>query len=112
MKPLIFTHRAFLNKPGFHSNASLSADITESEYGEGFYGTYKISDCSRTIELSIDLDTEDDLNNSIFKMDCLILAAEKFKEALVELKPKIIKAEKETIERDRIRKEKKDADTK
>lgn len=109
MKPIVFTYRTFLNKPGFHSNASLSADITPSEYGEGYYGTFKISDCNRTIELSIDLDTEAELNNTIYKMKCLISAAEKYKKAILKIKPEVIRLEKETAEREKKKKEKRDA---
>lgn len=95
MENIIHSYRTFLNKKGFHSNASISTDITESDYGLGFYGTFKISDCNRTIELSIDLDGKADYDNTIYKMNRIILAAESYKKALVKLRPKVITYEKE-----------------
>lgn len=95
MKNIIHTYRAFLNKQGFHSNASIATDITDSEYGNGYYGTFKISDCNRTVELSIDLDNKADYENTIYKMDRIIMAAENYKKAIIKLRPKIIAYEKE-----------------
>ena len=94
MRKYIHSYRTFLNKKGFHSNASISTDITDSDYGEGFYGTFKLSDCNRTVELSIDLDNIEEYNNTIYKMYRIIKAAEDYKKALVKLRPKIVEYQK------------------
>lgn len=106
MKNIIFSHRSFLNKKGFHSNASISTDITHSEYGEGFYGTFKISDCNRTVELSIDLDGKEDYDNTLYKMNKIIDAAEKYKKAIIKLRPSIIKYQKDQEAKKLAKKEK------
>lgn len=95
MKDHIYSKRAFLNKPEHHSNASLVTNISESLYGDdGFYATYKISDCKRTVEISIDLNDMEDYNNTIFKMNKIIEVTKSFRDKLKTLKTDIIKLEK------------------
>lgn len=103
MDKRLFTERAFLNKGGYHSNASLVATITDSEYGTGFYATYKLTDCSRSVELSIDLDDLDEYENTLSKLQTIIDITKSFKDHVVSLKPALIasieKEKKEEEER-------------
>lgn len=79
--------RALLNLPGHHSTAVIIAEIEDTrgwEDGKGRGGkeltsynaqpetTLTISDCSRQVNLELDLGTDSRLENSLYKIDTLI----------------------------------------
>ena len=103
MKEKFYSSRTFLNLEGFHSNASLSTYLSKSAYGDGFYGEYKLADCTRTVEMSIDLANKDDYDNVMFKLENIIRITSELKEAIVMLKPGILAYEerrkKEAVEK-------------
>ena len=94
---LEFVERRFLNKSNYHSTASVVGKISGEEYSSRAYCEFYISNCDRTLSLSIDSDNKEDLENSIFKMEQLIEGASKMKEALEKLKPYIKKVEEEEL---------------
>ena len=110
MDKRLFTGRAFLNKEGYHSNASLVATITDSEYGVGFYSTYKLTDCNRSVELSIDLDDLDEYDNTIEKLDHILKITQDFKDKIISLKPALIEQIEEEKRKEEERKAKKKAE--
>ncbi len=94
MENRIFTKRVFLNKEEHHFNAALVCyieDKTKESYGNPFWGLYKISNCDRGIELSMDLGSEEDLNNTIYKLEQIINTTKQYKKALKKIKPRLIK---------------------
>jgi hypothetical protein len=96
MEDLNFSNRAFLNKDGYHSNATLVVNIeyeASDDWSYPFYGSWRISNCERVLELSIDLNTIKDLNNTIYKMEKIIEVTSSFKDALERIKPKVIEYE-------------------
>ena len=93
MDKRIFNSRDFLNQPGFHNNSSLCTSVTKSNHGERYYGTYTMNDCSKTISLSIDIGDEEDLNNTLYKLEKIIVGTTKLKNKLLSLKDNIIKGE-------------------
>lgn len=106
----IFDKREFLNKEGFHSNAAIVTNIEKASYNDGgFYVSYKLSDCNRTVELSIDIDSMKEYKNTMFKLSQLIETTQALKDKLEELKP-TIKANivKKKEERKRNKKKKND----
>jgi hypothetical protein len=91
----VFSKRAFLNKEGYHSSASIVTYIENASYGEGlFYGNLKISDCSKQIELAVDLESIEMLNNTLYKLSKIIDVVSAYRDALEVLKPKIKAREK------------------
>jgi len=87
----IFNKRSFINKTGFHSNAALITNIERAEYSDGgFYSSYKLSDCNRTVEISIDLYNLKEYENTIYKLNKIIEITSSFKEAIINLKPEIV----------------------
>lgn len=95
MEKQIFSERSFINKKGYHSNAAITANIEKSSFGDnGFYATFKLSDCNRTVEISIDLDDLDEYNNTLYKLDKILAVTEKFKKAVIKLKPEIKEIER------------------
>lgn len=82
---LSWARNAMLNKPGFHSVAAISAEIsyhtaTKDEHWTGVHGNLHISDCSRVICVDLDATTasgktEDlvrEIENTQHKLDTLI----------------------------------------
>tara|TARA_R110000868_G_scaffold74337_5_gene214929 strand:+ start:394 stop:807 length:414 start_codon:yes stop_codon:yes gene_type:complete len=91
----VFSKRAFLNKEGYHSNASIVTSIENASYGGGlFYGSLKISDCSKQIELAVDLESIEMLDNTLYKLSKIIDVVSAYRDALEVLKPKIKAREK------------------
>lgn len=92
MGKTIFIKRSFLNKPGYHSNATLLCDITDNrddDYSDPFWGHYKITDCDNKVNLAIDFASVEELNNTLHKLDKIISITQSFRDAAAELKPKI-----------------------
>jgi len=107
----IFSKRAFINKEGYHSNANVSSNITRNDFGHnGFYATYKLSDCRRTVELSIDLDDLEEYENTIYKLDQILSTTESFRKEILKLKPEIEEiVKKRKLEEEKEKKESKDS---
>ena len=98
MESKVFSDRSFINKKGYHSNAAIIATIERHDFGDnGFYATYKLSDCNRTVEISIDLDTIEEYENTIYKLNKLLKVTENFKNKIISLRPEI--KEKERLEK-------------
>jgi hypothetical protein len=92
--------RALLNQPGHHSTGSIVAEVEDTrrwKKGRGRNGRklsrgnrygyepnvqFSLSDCIRTIDLEVDWETASDRRNSLRKIDTLIGALQKFRQAL------------------------------
>ena len=61
--------RKFLNRPGFHSTAAVLAEVRRDRQHVNL--ALEISDCSRKITLSLDTYDEENLNNTLRKLDIL-----------------------------------------
>lgn len=82
----LFEERRFLNENGFHSTAAICITINDDE---GEYANFSpievdfsMSDCNRTISLSLDTSSEDELDNSLFKLQQIEEVCRKAKIAL------------------------------
>jgi|AntDeeMinimDraft_6_1070357.scaffolds.fasta_scaffold03654_4 Ser-tRNA(Ala) deacylase AlaX len=104
-KNLEFVDRRFLNQSNYHTTANVVAKISSEFYNERPYCDFHISDCNRTISLDIDSDNEDDLKNSIYKMEQIIDVATEMKDALIKLKPYLKKLEEEKLRKKKKREE-------
>lgn len=94
----IFDDRRFLNRNGFHSTSSICVTINEDKadsYFSPIYVEFSMSDCNKTIHLSIDTSTEKELDNSLFKLEQIEEVCRKAKEALEKTRPRIKKFELE-----------------
>ena len=86
MKKPRYYNRQFLNLEGFHAGAYLLFEIEDSTTRESSYAgsprvTLRIADCSRHIDLEIDMDTEEERTNSFHKLDLLISSLVDLREA-------------------------------
>lgn len=59
--------RHFLNRVGFHGDASISYAFTQNPNGS-IVGTLSVRDCHRGITISLDVGTEEDYQNSKEKL--------------------------------------------
>ena len=101
-----YSARAFLNKKGYHSNAAVVTSIQKSKYDEdNLYGFFKISDCNKTVELSIDLDTVEEVNNSLYKINKLIELSTKYRDAILAVKPMVSLKEKKEKNAEKLKKD-------
>lgn len=85
LKGFRYYRRSFLNRPGHHATAFIYATVpcTKPDDDEDTcYPTLTIADCSRSISLSIDCESEDAMNNSLYKLDMLITSLTEFREAV------------------------------
>jgi hypothetical protein len=99
--------RALLNRPGFHSTGAVVAEIEDTRgwrKGRDRDGkkitadswitpevSLQISDCTRSIAMCIDFETEADRENSLYKVDTLIDALERFRAALADEQERFVK---------------------
>mgnify|MGYP006197393643 CR=1 FL=1 len=65
--------RRFLNKEGFHSTAAISIKIEDDKEHNYAYSEISISDCSRSITLTLEFDTKEEIDNSLYKLDAIML---------------------------------------
>lgn len=87
---VLFARREFLNFPGWHTTASIVADLTESFLDEPnevgwknwVSATFHIADCDRKIKLDLDLVTDEDFENTLYKMDMIIAVTKDMRAAL------------------------------
>lgn len=90
----IYAERRFLNKGSYHSIAAvcgtLDKDIEEDNKWAPFNTDFYISNCDRAISLDIDCSTEEDFDNSIYKLRQIEEVCRGLKEALIEQKPVLI----------------------
>ena len=61
---------SLLNKPKFHSTAAIAIKIS-LDYNFPSGHLY-ISDCTRTISLNLDFDSEEEMDNSLFKLNKIV----------------------------------------
>src|SRR5690606_34568437 len=79
---LNWARNAMLNKPGFHSVAAISVEISyeKGDYCTGVYGSLHLSDCSRVISIDLDATARSgkleklllEIDNTQHKLDTLI----------------------------------------
>ncbi len=89
MKEKNLYHNAeFLNSPGYEEDASIFTSISHDTYKhkgiekDSYWCSLKIRDCDRTITLSIEIGTQEQYKNSIYKVEKIVTHLQKFKEAL------------------------------
>lgn len=104
-KKFEFIERRFLNQGFYHSTAAIVASIDPVDISPYPYCEFYISDCSKTIQLEIDIRNKKDIDNTVYKMNQLIEVASLMKEKLEEMRP-YIKAVNEDRERRKNEKEK------
>lgn len=93
---IFFARKEFLNLPGLNSTAAIVTHIVECRGGYSRYPEclLSISDCSRVIDLDIDLSDDYERENAIHKVDTLIDVLSDFKKALKRQSKKVEKEEK------------------
>lgn len=76
--------RVFLNRPYFHSDASLLTQITIRGYDHGVEESidFRMTDCNEHISLSFST-VEGHIENSLHKVDILLEELTKFRESLL-----------------------------
>lgn len=85
MKKNIHQSADFLNKPFFHSDATIYTCLTineESIHG-GWDASLKIRDCSESVSIYVDADSIEELENSIYKLNTLINSLTKFRSVII-----------------------------
>lgn len=98
-----FYIRKFFNKPGYHSTGFIYAYVAKStkkslRNGGGYVSCdLTIGDCSRQISLDFDHYSKKDRENSLYKIDTILGAITKFREALVVEYEAIEQAEAERL---------------
>jgi hypothetical protein len=83
--------RQFLNRPGHHGRASVIASVEDSSRTAKDELRYNrlpdiylnISDCSKSCTLTFSIRTRGEQKNSLYKIDTLVSALTKFRDALV-----------------------------
>lgn len=71
-----------LNLPGFHSTGSIVAEMRKAPGARNAWATLDISDCTRTVSLELDLNTPDDFENNLYKLDVMIDSLRKLRRAV------------------------------
>lgn len=75
--------KTFLNLDGHHDVANVSFNIeVEGHYYDD--GTLKISDCNSNIKLQFEINSEEDITNSVHKMNTLLDFIQKSRDILLE----------------------------
>lgn len=72
-RKVLFHCREWLNKPGFHGNAYVSAEVAVDER-ESYYEldiNLSLADCSRMISLDFGMYRAEDELNALYKLDLL-----------------------------------------
>jgi hypothetical protein len=92
-----FKGRKFLNKPGFHTDASISWDLVVKLYGTKPHteGVLRIRDCSQSVELQLDFYEPEWYRNSDHKLKTLIEELMLCREKLAAAHKKFVQIEKE-----------------
>jgi hypothetical protein len=82
---VILAHSALLNKPGQFSTAAVAARITVERGSHWVSDDYElaISDCHKSIRLEIPFAKAEDAENSVHKVDVLIDALVRVREAII-----------------------------
>lgn len=77
-----------LNRPGFHSTAAISGNLSKWGYSE-----LHISDCDRKISLEFNFSgaEKDEYENSLYKLDQLTEAIEEFRSLFIAAHKKKVK---------------------
>lgn len=93
----IHSRKEFLNKPFYHSDASVfsEVEIWEEEKEVSLGIVLELRDCWKKINLAFSVAEYEDLENSLFKVDTLINHLEVFRPKLIEahkLNKKILKS--------------------
>lgn len=71
MSKLLLDDRRFLNTKGYHSVGAICSVVKWDEKDYFFSpleAEFSISDCNKVVTLSIETESEEDLNNSIYKL--------------------------------------------
>lgn len=89
----VYGGRALLNLPGYHSTAAIVAEvdntsqrvITDEDDGYRLKPeiTCKITDCDSAVNIEFDVDTANQLENSLFKLDTMIEVLSSMREGLI-----------------------------
>lgn len=97
--------RSFLNEPYLTSLTShISYTVELKSYNEELKKEdkydytkieFSIADCSKNIYLDFDIDSKDDMRNSLYKLDIIIKACQKFKEDLKIARKELLVGKKE-----------------
>lgn len=87
----IHSKKNFINKSFNHSDASIWSQITITKSNDYIdsYVSLKIRDCDRTVNLSLGCSTDNELNNSIYKINTMIVHLSKLKEAITKAGTKV-----------------------
>lgn len=72
-KEVVYCDRQFLNKPGYNGMANIVAEISHDWWREKEFAdidiTLGIADCNRQITFTFDMDSDEDWENNIYKID-------------------------------------------
>lgn len=100
--------RSFLNEPyltSLTSHVSYTVELksyNEELKKEGKYDytkiEFSISDCSKNIFLDFDIESKDDMRNSLYKLDTIIRACQKLKEDLKTARKELLVGQKRAKE--------------
>lgn len=90
--------RALLNQPGHHSTAAIVAEIEDTRdwitgkgrggddlqrYNAAPLSTFTITDCDNKVNIEVGFDSDNGLENSLYKVDTLIATLRKLRRGLV-----------------------------
>lgn len=94
-KDILYLVRKWLNRPGHHSTAFVYAAIFKGVRGSASWATLRIGDCTRTVDLDLDL-AKEKRDNSIEKVRTL---RDALSDLLLALEAEVISLEKKEQER-------------
>lgn len=86
--------RAFLNRPGFHSEASVGWDITVSKESYGIHAncSFRVRDCGESVSIQLDLHDEEWFQNSVAKLNHIASQAIRARNTLFAARKAFVKA--------------------
>ena len=102
---MLYCKRSWLNKEDTEGSASLITSIVKSEGEDTSWFDYDcaldIRDCQHTVSLSIHIDSEKELQNSLYKIDTIINDLSTYRNELIKTRPLYI-ADKEIHDKNKL----------
>lgn len=91
MKKHFHYERNFLNLYGHHSSASMVCYLEKNNesWGGPYYSNYKITDCENQVALAIDLESEEELDNTLYKLKMIEDMTRDFRKSLESIREDI-----------------------
>lgn len=87
--------REFLNTGMYHSTGAIVFKLEKSSFSEEHWGSLHLSDCGKIVELTLDSETPEDIDNSIYKLEVIAKICQQGVDHLKDLKTNLVELKKE-----------------